>query len=106
MTDHKHANALTILAQMGGAGRLKAMLGAKNFVRHEDGDGALSFQFPNKARSKPNYCKITLDPSDTYTVAFGRVGSLDYRELATYSDIYADGLKSLFERTTGLYLSL
>jgi hypothetical protein len=34
--------ANTILAQLGGAGRLRAMLGTKQFVGHKD---ALSFRF-------------------------------------------------------------
>lgn len=80
------------------------MTGAKNLL---DLGNGLSFQFPNRMRSKPNYCKIVLDPSDTYTVTLGRLTK--YGELKneqTFEGIYADALIGLFERETGLYLTL
>lgn len=95
--------AKTILRQLGG-GRLVMMTGAKNLLDHGNG---LSFKFPNRTRSKPNYCKVILDPSDTYTVTFGRVTK--YGELKnekTVEGVYCDMLVDLFERETGLYLTL
>ena len=55
--------AKTIIEQMGGAGKIRAMVGVKTFVVSEDG---VSFQF--KGSRKMNCVKITLDPSDTYTM--------------------------------------
>ena len=99
----------TILKQMGGSGRLKAMIGAKDFlVGHKEKGalGGLSFKFPRPGTGKPNFLKILLMPDDTYTVEFGSISGYNYKVLKTYTDIYWDQLKSLFERTTGLYLSL
>lgn len=97
-----------IAKQMGGLRRLVVMIGAKHFVYGTDDDGDFfSFQFPNKARSKPNYVKIVYRKgSDTYRVRFGRIAKWDFTEGPVFDDIYADQLKPLFERTTGLYLSL
>lgn len=95
----------TILAQMGGAGRIRMMIGAKRFVTHPDG---VSFKFPNRARSKANFVKVTLTPLDTYTVEFKRVSNgragLKVKDLAEFSDVYFDQLIELFEGQTGLYL--
>jgi hypothetical protein len=105
--------AKTILDQMGGASKIKAMTGAKNFTALPSG---VSFQFPS--RKGPNYVKITLTPMDTYTVEFGRKagaaalmsGKVDveniYKKLSEHTDIYFDQLTDLFEKETGLYLSL
>ena len=94
--------ARTILEQLGGTGRLVAMTGAKHFMT--DGP-AVSFKFANRAPA-PNYVKITLDASDTYTVTFGRIVKFELRSSSTVSGIYCDQLVELFENTTGLYLSL
>ena len=99
--------AETILKQLGGGGRLKAMIGAKNFTSHPDGLGALSFQFPSPHRG-PNRVKITLDPSDTYTMEFGKITSrgMKYQKTKEIEGVYNDQLRSIFEKETGLYLSL
>ena len=118
--------AKTILQQMGGAGRIKAMTGAKHFMA----DGrSVSFKFPNKGAKKPNYVKITLTPADLYDIEFGRVGKRSmkisaqdkatakakgwaipqedyYEKLKTIKGIYFDQLIDIFEKTTGLYLRL
>ena len=95
--------AATILKQMGGSGRLKAMLGAKNFLDHGK---ALSFKFPNRKSSRGNYVKITLRPDDTYDMEFSKIVKYDAKLVKKYSGIYADQLKSIFERQTGLRVSL
>jgi hypothetical protein len=105
--------AKTIADQMGGAGRIKAMTGASNFTALGSG---LSFDFPN--RRGANHVKITLEPDDTYTVEFYKKpgvkalmsGKVDWdkidKPLSTHSGIYFDQLKDVFEKETGLYLSL
>ena len=93
--------ALNIGNQLGGLGRLKAMTGATNFVAHEDG---LSFKF--KGCKHSNYCKVTLDPSDTYSVEFGKIRKFNYTAKDTMSGIYNDMLMDTFEDYTGLYLTL
>jgi hypothetical protein len=104
--------AKTILLQMGGAGKIKMMTGAKNFMALPSG---VSFDFPNKGG--PNHVKITLEPDDTYTVEFGRKAGMKalmsgnlkaddfYKQISKHTDIYFDQLKELFEGQTGLYLS-
>lgn len=97
--------AETILRQMGGTRRLMMMTGAKNFVSFKgesespygSGLGGVSFQFP-----KGKVVRITLDPSDTYTVEFGTTRGYNKK----FKGIYAGQLQDLFERETGLYLKL
>lgn len=99
----KKANALAkeILAQMGGVGRITAMTGAKNFVA---GNNYVSFQFPN--RRGPNYVKITLTSLDLYDMEFGRIVKWDLKNKKTINGVYNDQLKPIFEKETGLRLSL
>ena len=104
--------ASTILMQMGGAGKIKMMTGAKNFMALPSG---VSFDFPNKGG--PNHVKVTLEPNDTYTVEFGRKAGMKalmsgnlkaedfYKQTSKHEGIYDDQLKELFEGQTGLYLS-
>lgn len=96
MADLSTAN--TILSQLGG-GRFTAMTGAKNLIGYPD---ALSMQIPSAKRGI-NRVKIKLDPSDTYTVTFGRYRAGQIQEISTHSDIYCDMLTDLFETETGLF---
>jgi hypothetical protein len=95
--------AQTILHQVGGMGRLVAMLGAKDFLAYPNG---VAFKFAVAGAGKPNYVKILLEPSDTYSVEFGRLRGRDYKVIKAFDGVYADSLRRLFESTTGLYLSL
>jgi hypothetical protein len=94
--------AKTILQQMGGINRIKAMLGVKQFVSMKDG---VQFKFPSP-HGGPNFVKIVLDPSDTYTMTFGRVRGTQFKKGKEHSGIYADQLRKIFEKETGLYLKL
>lgn len=73
---------------------------------------AITFRIaPGLVRSVPGrltHVKVTLEPSDTYTVEFLRCGKFDVTAVkcGVYQDIYCDGLKSLVEEKTGLALSL
>lgn len=93
----------TILKQMGGRGRLVGMIGAKNFISYPHGVG---FKFMDPGAGMPNQVKITLNARDTYDLEFGRERGMNYKVIKTFTDIYNDSLRSLFEKTTGLYLSL
>ena len=99
--------ALTILDQLG-SNRFKVMTGAKHLSF--DAQGALSFLLPI---GKAGGCRIELDPNDTYTVIFYKreqwktVAKNGHRtELSRHEGVYVDGLRELFERETGLYLTL
>lgn len=98
--------AATILEQLGGS-RFVAMTGARNIM--SDGS-ALCFKLPQGfARDGINYVRITLEPSDTYTVRFTRIGrgpSYRIEEVGSFRDIYVSELRELFTRITGLETSL
>jgi len=94
--------ANTILAQLGGSGRLSAMIGAKHLV---GGERTLTFKFMGGANGA-NCVRVTLDPSDTYTVEFMAVRGTKVTPKGSFSDVYYDALKGLFEGETGLHLSL
>lgn len=96
--------ANTIISQLGtSTGRLAAMLGARSFVGSAD---SVQFKFAAKARNGANTVRIVLDPSDTYTVEFWTVRGAKMVKRAEFSNVYADGLRALFESETGLYVSL
>ena len=86
--------------------RARVMMGAKNLMGD---DNCLSF----KIGRNPNnitHIKVTLDPSDTYTVDFIKIRKVKgtiYRTIVeTCSDVYVDSLHNVIESGTGLYLSL
>jgi len=91
--------AAIILKQMGGFGRLKAMIGAKNFSKTAD---SLTFQWPSKQRSTGNALKVTLKGDDTYDMEFFN----GPKSVKKYDGVYNDQLKSIFEKQTGLYLTM
>jgi len=106
--------AMTILRQMGGTGRLSVMIGAKHFLSFgpakEGSDtgrglGAVSFQFM-KSAGKPNFIRVTLQSDDTYTVEFGMIRGMNFRQTKTLDGMYAEDLKRVFRDETGLVLSL
>lgn len=97
--------ANTILAQLGGP-RFLAMTGAKGLV---GGPAALSFKLPRGAKDGINAVRVVLDASDTYTVAFlkvGRRGTYSVKTIAETSGVYGDGLQALFTSRTGLHTHL
>lgn len=93
--------AKTILEQLGGR-QFILLTGSKNFLGD---DNSLTFAIGRNDKAV-THCKITLDPSDTYTVTFMRIRKFQVTTISTHSDIYFDGLKDLFERETGLYVTL
>lgn len=101
--EEKMAVAGTILNQMGGAGRIRVMTGAKAFWALDCG---LHFEFPNRQRSRGNLVKIELQGDDTYTVRFFNKAKGACKLVKEVEGVYCDQLKSIFEKQTGLYLSL
>jgi len=98
MTDMQIAE--TIVQQLGGAGRLRVMVGAYNFVAIKNG---LSFRIKNQ---KANFIKITLNGKDLYDLEIGRFRGLNYKVVYEGEDLYNDMLKPAIEKATGMYLSL
>lgn len=97
--------AQVILQQLGGAGRLQVMTGAKSIAACDRG-----VQFKVNGRhpteGKVSHVRITLTPEDTYTVEYIRVHGGNVKTLDTSEHLYADMLKNDFEHNTQLYLSL
>lgn len=82
-----------------GVNRLVMMVGASAFGMPSR--ETVSFKFSMHPTLKK--CSITLDANDLYTMAFyGRTGNT----LLSVPGLYADMLKSEFEQTTKLYLTL
>ena len=100
----EQANAIstTILNQLGGGGRLAAMIGARHFVSHENGE--LTFRF--KGSRRVNMLRVSLNASDTYTVEFMKYSPQRFTAATVeeFSGVYCDMLQDLFESTTGLYI--
>ena len=94
--------AKIIINQLGGIGRLTAMVNAKHFVYSET-DNWVAFKFSGS--KKFNYVKITLNGKDLYDVNFKKLVKFDVRKTVDYNDIYCDQLVELFESETKLYLS-
>lgn len=91
--------ANTIADQIG-PGAL-AMLGARDLVGFENG-----LQFGIRGSKKVTKIVITLEPSDTYAVAFYAGRGLRIREVASVPMVYADRLNAVITEKTGLYTSL
>jgi hypothetical protein len=91
-----------ILDQMGGPGRLKAMLGATmTLIPH-----GVMIKWPNPQRNRGNLVEITLQPSDTYEMTFYNAIRGSKKVVKKYDDVYFDQLIDLFEKQTGWYLKL
>lgn len=93
----------TIAQQLGGTGRLSAMLGANRMTYLKDG---LAFGWPSKQPSKGNYVEITLNGSDLYDVAFFMLRGYDKKPVKSFDDVGVENLADVFERQTGYYLRL
>ena len=96
--------AHTILQQMGGSGKLSAMVGAHDFI----GDDK-SLQFSFKGSRKANKCRVVFDyTTDTYIFQLWKFNKRTYDMAKVYELelVYWDMLIDLFESETGLYLSL
>jgi len=95
--------AATILEQLGG-NRFIVMTGARDFL---GAFNALTFRIPTSPRNRANAVRITLDPSDTYSVEFMTVRRNHVATVGPiYAGIYGDALPDLFTRVTGLETSL
>lgn len=94
-----------ILEQLGGR-KFLVMTSAKHLLSfHEPGHGGLQFKLPRSgARAKLGIdaVRITLEPSDTYTMDFYK-GMTKVRSIGS---LYSDDLRKTFTEVTGLETSL
>lgn len=97
-TEKEMTVADTIVEQIGN--RAFFMMGTRSRARSGN---SLSFDVRG---SKYNYVKVTLEPSDTYTVEamYYRHGRLVRHEERVF--VYAESLNAVIESLTGLRLSL
>jgi hypothetical protein len=92
-----------ILQQLGGAGKLTAMLGAHSFSGEKD---RLRFKFKARAHQNIKCINIVLEPSDTYRVEFWSVRGINVTKVAEHTGVYCDSLIPLVESVTGLAVRL
>jgi len=96
----------TILHQMGGSGRLVAMIGM-NTPTTITPDLGVIFSF--RGSRKANKCRITYDSgADLYTFELLKYTPVRYSHCPVVfkaERVYFDMLQSMFEQETGLYLS-
>jgi len=98
------------IKQLGGFGRLSSMVNARNIMT--DGENSFTLQF--SGCKKANRLKITLDrATDTYEVELIFVGRLSrktfdipVRTHKHFVGLHAEQLREVFERHTGLLISL
>ncbi len=98
----------TIMQQMGGYGKLKAMIGARDMFALDSDSPGLQFSF--KGSKKANKVRIELTPDDLYNLTFYKINMRNIDRstapVEKYENIYEDMLIPVFEKTTGLYLHL
>jgi hypothetical protein len=91
----------TILEQLGGRGFM-IMTGSKNFV---GGENTLSFKVGSGAKhpsgKRVTAVRITLTPSDVYTVEFLAIRKFEVTVLETVENVYCDMLQDVFMTYTG-----
>lgn len=103
-TEERREIANTIAVQLAhggnGYGRLKAMLGADNFMFDEI--GALSFSF--KMCRKANRVRIELNSHDLYDITFYKLNmrAVECPVVREFHDVYAEDLARTFREYTGL----
>jgi hypothetical protein len=94
--------AQTILAQMGGTGKLRAMVGATVFLALDAG-----VQFSFKGSDQANTCVVKYDEAfDLYTMELWAIQGASAEKVFDVDGLYFDMLVDTFEDETGLYLSL
>ncbi|WP_345855796.1 hypothetical protein [Shewanella algae] len=93
--------AQTILSQLGGQ-RFQLFTGAKSLAVIEKG---LQFNLPkirNYVKNGITQVRITLEPSDTYRIVFGKIHQHEFNKIEEISGLFADQLQEFFTEHTGL----
>lgn len=99
--EEAQAMADQTVSYLGGYGRLYTMIGAKHF--QYDKEGKLTFKFA--LCKTANYVSFKLE-NDLYTVQFLKVSKRSMKVAQEYEGLFFDQLREVFERYTGLYLSM
>jgi hypothetical protein len=94
--------AKTIMKQLGANNAFCILTGAKDFVGFSNG---LLFRVP-KCRDGINRIRITLQPNDTYLVEAFRCRGTTFVCVNHSEDVYADQLRAVFTKFTGIATKL
>ena len=94
--------AFTMLAQMGGANAFFAMTGARNVVC---GPREFSCKLGSNASGVTHF-RCTLNDQDLYDVQYLRCRGSKVVVVSEHHGVYADNLAPLFEKQTGLCLTM
>lgn len=102
--DYAKDVAETIIDQLGGYGKLRAMIGIDQIAYNQAPGGMYELVFHFKGCPKYRFCKVLYNKGkDLYDL---QIWKNSYRDKKEYENIYNTQLKPLFEKTTGLRLSL
>lgn len=82
-----------------------AMMGAKNLVKSDDGEGALTFKI-GKNPKNVSHVKVTLMPDDTYSVDYYSGSGTKFEKSHEAKGLMGEDLTDNIERNTGLRMSL
>lgn len=94
--------ATEIFSQLGGH-KFLAMTGCKNLVKDEEAKTLTMGLVRNQSGAK--WMKVTLDPTDTYTVEFIK-GTAGFPTVSKTTGVYAEMLQGIFTKITGLQTRL
>lgn len=92
-------NYVTVLKQLGGENKLRAMIGI-NSIGYDNDSKTVIFKF--KGSRKANQVSITLNNNDLCDLDFFK----GMRQVLVTKDIGCEELKTVFEKMTGLYLTI
>ena len=105
--EEKQQIAKTIISQMGGAGRLSAMIAFYNVALASDDKGNTGVSFHFRGSRKATICQVIYNyATDLYDVKLYRIRKAELINVAEIDGAYCDQLVEFFESNTGLYLSL
>lgn len=93
--------AETIIQQMGGFNRLRAMIGARDYIGLDSG---VKFRF--SGNRKMNVAQIILNGLDLYDLTIYKIVAPDVETVYAASNLYAEDLGRVFTEATGLDLRI
>ena len=101
---NKTANQIanTIVDQLGGGRKLQMFIGLKQLITESLGV-TLVFPLP-KHTGAVNRVRITLNGSDLYDMEFIRTRGSSQKIVKEFNNVFAEDLKDMFEKGTGLYI--
>lgn len=91
-----------IVQQLGGSRILSMMIGLKRIILEDHG---VQLIFPKpRHKGAVNKVRVFHNGKDLYDVEFILFNKRGHKVLRTENDVYAEDLKDVFEKGTGLYI--